>query len=239
MYTNYIFDIYGTLIDIQTDESSPLLWEKLAAFYSFKGALYTASELKEAYEHKVSLERAKITNTLYPDFPLEPVFKSLYEDKGVTVSTDTVIDTAQFFRVLSTKYIKLYDGVITFLDELKKRGKKLYVLSNAQRVFTYYEMQLLGIVDYFDAIYFSADYGVCKPDSQFYNTLIKDLNLDIKKSIMIGNDFICDIKGAHEVGLDSLYMHSNLSPDIEGELLSTYTLMECDVAKMIPLCIEK
>ena len=49
MYTNYIFDLYGTLIDINTDEESTEFWYKLSLFYSFKGALYTAEELKESY----------------------------------------------------------------------------------------------------------------------------------------------------------------------------------------------
>lgn len=237
MYTNYIFDIYGTLIDIQTDESTPELWEKLSAFYAFKGAHYTADALKASYNEKVAFTRSQITNTKYPDFPLEPIFESLYTDKGVYVTSDIVTDTAQFFRVLSTKYIKLYDGVIEFLDALKAKNKKLYVLSNAQHVFTYYEMKLLGIANYFDDIYFSADYGICKPDPQFYHALLDTLDLDISQSIMIGNDYICDIHGAHQVGLDSLYMHSNLSPDIEGKLLSTYTIMDCDVYKMPTLCL--
>lgn len=42
MYSNYIFDLYGTLIDINTDESSNEFWYKLSLFYSFKGAIYIA-----------------------------------------------------------------------------------------------------------------------------------------------------------------------------------------------------
>ena len=57
-------------------------------------------------------------------------------------------------------------------------------------------MKMLGIEKYFDDILFSADYEICKPDINFYNTLIKKHNLDIKDSIMIGNDYICDIAGA-------------------------------------------
>ena len=29
-YDNYIFDLYGTLVDIHTDESDTAIWEKLA-----------------------------------------------------------------------------------------------------------------------------------------------------------------------------------------------------------------
>lgn len=235
MYTNYIFDLYGTLIDINTDEESTEFWYKLSLFYSFKGALYTAEELKESY---ITLDKShldNLTDTNYPDFPLENVFSKLYTNKNIIPSDELIIDTAHFFRTSSIKYIKLYDNVINLLELLKKKGKKIYLLSNAQRIFTLYEMRLLGIEKYFDDILFSADYKVCKPDENFYTTLINKHNLNIKNSIMIGNDYICDIEGASNVGLDSLYLHSNLSPEIKGKLKSTYSIMEMDISKIYEL----
>ena len=238
MYKNYIFDLYGTLVDINTDENKVELWEKLSLFYSLKGARYEAEELKNTYLEKVKNEIELIKDSKYPDFPLEKVFYSLYEDKGITASDEIVEDTAQFFRVLSINYIKLYDGVIELLEKLKAKGKKIYLLSNAQRVFTLFEMRMLGIEKYFDDILFSADYKVCKPDSKFYKILLDKHKLDIKESIMIGNDYICDIEGANNVGLDSLYLHSNLSPEIKGQLKSTYSIMEIDISKVAGLTIE-
>ena len=35
MYETCIFDLYGTLVDIRTDEEKPGLWEKLALFYAY------------------------------------------------------------------------------------------------------------------------------------------------------------------------------------------------------------
>lgn len=74
MYSNYIFDLYGTLIDINTDESSNEFWYKLSLFYSFKGAVYIAEELKTTYENMVKSKLQSYTNTKYPDTPLEPIF---------------------------------------------------------------------------------------------------------------------------------------------------------------------
>lgn len=238
MYTNYIFDLYGTLIDINTDEESMDFWYKLSLFYSFKGALYEAEELKEAYKNLVKLNLDNLHTSKYPDFPLENVFSKLYKNKNIILSKELITDTAHFFRISSIKYIKLYDTVIELLELLKKKGKKIYLLSNAQRIFTFYEMKLLGIEKYFDDILFSADYKMCKPDSKFYTTLINKHNLNIKNSIMIGNDPICDIEGASNVGLDSLYLHSNLSPEIKGKLKSTYNIMEFDIAKISELIIK-
>lgn len=39
-YKNYIFDLYGTLVDIHTDGEQELLWEKLALFYGYYDAVY-------------------------------------------------------------------------------------------------------------------------------------------------------------------------------------------------------
>lgn len=229
MYTNYIFDIYGTLIDIHTNESSSHLWKKMSAIYGFYGAHYTPQELKKGYVTKVKKAFDQPSCYTYPEIQIEDVFLELYTDKGISVSDDVVRMTGQFFRITSTKYIKLYDGVKEFLTELKEKGKKLYILSNAQRIFTAYELTLLGIDSFFDGIMLSSDEGCVKPDSAFYEKLLTKYNLDRTKSIMIGNDAICDIEGANGVSLDSLYLHTNLSPEIESELNSTYRMMEINI----------
>ena len=45
-YDNYIFDLYGTLADIHTEENDPLVWKKLALFYGYYDANYAPEELK-------------------------------------------------------------------------------------------------------------------------------------------------------------------------------------------------
>lgn len=41
--------MYGTLVDIHTDEEQELLWEKLALFYGYYDAVYEPEELKSAF----------------------------------------------------------------------------------------------------------------------------------------------------------------------------------------------
>lgn len=239
MYKNYIFDLYGTLVDIHTNENSKTLWDKLALFYSFNGAYYSGKELKAAYRRKVKETQLSINTTPYPDFPIENVFKALFEDKVVHASEESIKAAAQMFRILSIKYLNVYDGVLELLNLLKEKKKKIYLLSNAQRIFTLYEMKTLGIDKYFDGIYFSSDHYVCKPDGLFYNKLIKEFKLDIKSSIMIGNDFVADIEGADNARLDSLYIESNLSPEITRKLKSKYNVLDGDVNKIGELIIGK
>ena len=53
-YRTCIFDLYGTLVDIHTDENAPQVWEALAAHYSARGAVYRPKELRDAYFRAVA-----------------------------------------------------------------------------------------------------------------------------------------------------------------------------------------
>lgn len=242
MYKNYIFDLYGTLIDINTDEWCDDLWKKMAILYGYKGAHYTYDELKGEYLKLVSLEKVAVRKR-HPeynvvDIKIEKVFKKLFTQKGVKVTKAQVAFVAEAFRCYSTKYIKLYDGVIDLLDTLKAKGKKIYLLSNAQRYFTENELNMLGLTEYFDGICISSDEECSKPDSCYYKTLFDRYGLEKSESIMIGNDYVSDIGGAAHFGIDSLYIHQSISPDIEGELRSTYTVMDGDVYKIKKLTVK-
>ena len=49
MYDNYVFDLYGTLVDIWTEEEKASVWKKLALFYGYHKALYTPGELHDLW----------------------------------------------------------------------------------------------------------------------------------------------------------------------------------------------
>ena len=236
MYKNYIFDLYGTLIDIHTNEYSAYLWKKMQEFYSFQGAKYTALELKKEYERLCKEEDEKLVKQGhdYAEIKVEYVFQKLFKSKGVEVSIETAKLTAQFFRIISTKYIKLYDDTIEFLELLKKKNKKIYLLSNAQEVYTRLEMEHLDLVKYFDGIVFSSDESCRKPSKEFYNIVLDRYHLDKKESIMIGNDWISDIEGAKSVGLDSVYLHTNISPrdTIIEKVQATYIVKDGKLGKI-------
>ena len=77
------------------------------------------------------------------------------------------------FRALSTEYIRLYDGAKELLSSLRAQGRKLWLLSNTQAVFTRWELEHLGLRDCFDGVCLSSDYRVKKPDRRFFAILLK------------------------------------------------------------------
>ena len=213
-YTDLIFDLYGTLVDIHTEENAAV-WKRTSIYYGFYGAGYTAKELQAAFQASMAQRQANAGQSYecFPDLPCEESFAQLFRDKGVTENADTLgFQAAQLFRILSIDYIKPYNDAKDALKRLRKKGYRLWLLSNAQRAFTAYEPRYLQLDTLFDGIYISSDYGCRKPDQHFFRALLEDQGLNISKCLMIGNDRDTDIAGAKAIGLDTLYMQTNITP---------------------------
>ena len=220
MYKNYFFDLYGTLVDIRTDEQKPSLWRGLAEFYSLCGAYYTLEEIQERYfalcadETTVLAEACPELGKESVEIELRRVFRRLFEEKGITVSATRVEDTARLFRALSfCRPPQLMEGVKNTLEGLRRRGAHLYLLSNAQSCFTMPELRRLGLLDgVFDEIFLSSDFRVKKPAPAFFYAALAKAGLSGSEVLMVGNDPYADIRGADSVGMKSRYIHSWQSP---------------------------
>ena len=213
-YTDLIFDLYGTLVDIHTEENDTV-WEKTAFYFGFYGAHYTAAALKAAFRAELQKREAKEGQSYecFPDIPFEQIMAELFRAKDITENAEALgKNAAQLFRICSLDYVNLYPGVLDALETLRQQGFRLWLLSNAQRVFTEYELRHLGLGDQLDGIYISSDYRCRKPDVRFFNALIEEKKLNKDKCIMIGNDLLTDIGGAKAAGLATLYLHTNLTP---------------------------
>lgn len=241
-YENYIFDLYGTLVDIRTREDKPAAWAALARFYGYYGAAYTPAELRAAFA-RLTVDAETTPGTpdprrqnyeAWPEIELETVFRQLFRQKGAAAGRELAVHAGQFFRAMTTERLRLYDGVPDLLQTLRQKGGRVYLLSNAQQIFTAYELRALGLTPYFDAVYLSSACGCKKPDPRFFARLLTGQRLDPARSIMVGNDGRCDIEGARRAGLATLYVRSNLSPQ-EPWPRADLTLRAMDIPAMARL----
>lgn len=237
MYQNYVFDFYGTLADIRTDEEAPGLWEKMSEIYAALGAAYEPRELQYTFRSLEQEEKERLgTENGEPD--LTKVFALLYHGKNVSCDDSRARMTAITFRALSRQFLRVYDGVKELLGELRKRGKRIYLLSNAQTDFTRPEIEMLGLTHYFDGIVLSSEQGCKKPSPAFFRRLLEQYGLEPSESIMIGNDEAADIAGAQSVGMDTLYIHTEISPEGYGNVQATYRVMDGDFRKIAGLILK-
>lgn len=226
-YNNYVFDLYGTLVDVRSPEDNPRIWEKVSLFMGYYGAIYEPKELEEAYHLLVEGRESKMRESqgrtcsfeVSPEIEIVDVFTELYSLKGVRADETLAIHTGQFFRVETIERLQLYEGTKEMLEELRNRGKRIWLLSNAQRIFTIHELNYLDLERYFNGILISSDYQVKKPDRRFFHLLKEKFGVGKKGTLFIGNESVCDIEGARGIELDTYYVHSEISSAGDAKLL--------------------
>ena len=104
-------------------------------------------------------------------------------------------------------------------------------------MFAGWELERLGLAEYFDGIYLSSDYGVKKPDRRFFQALLRERNIAPETAVMVGNDGLCDVRGGRDAGMDTIYIRSNLSPD-EPTPEADYVLEQMEAGRDVILEIE-
>lgn len=123
----------------------------------------------------------------------------------------------------------LLDEVRETLVELHDKGIGMYILSNS--IFTGKATERLleefDILNYFNRIFASADYGIRKPHTRFFQTAVDEIQKDYpgvqKKDILyVGNDYHTDVEGAVEAGLETVWYNVANEPDVKG--ISNYNI---------------
>ena len=223
-YRNCIFDLYGTLVDIRTDEYSPSFWKNCAILFNDNGAVYDYRELKDAYFETIRQQEEERKQTGHHiEIDLYDVFAELYRKKDIRANRELIEKTAEEFRGLSLRRLRLYAGAKELLTALRKKGIGVYLLSNAQTLFTVKELKDLGIHDLFDAIFISSACGYKKPDPCFLKQLTGSFSLCIDECLLIGNDLHSDIQMANAAGMDSYYIRSRISSEEDPSIVPTYS----------------
>lgn len=240
MYKAVVFDLYGTLLDIHTDENSDNLWEKTAHFFKIQGADYEPDELRKLYSELVNKMMTKKSNrgVSHPDIDVLKVFKKIYKLKGIKASGGKLKETARFFRITSLDYVKPYPQAVELLEMIHSQKVKIILLSNAQEAFTLDELNATGIREYFQSLYISSNHKVAKPDPAFFQLMLSHEKLDAKDCLMIGNDHTTDIMGADAVGMDALYFHTNCSrQDVPDQIPAKWRVDSGKISDVINLLL--
>ena len=214
---NFIFDLYGTLVDIKTDEESNTIWQNIAAELCADAG--GARQIRQEY---VSLcDERNIGDGR--EINLLGVFEDLLSSHGK--DKRGAADLAVKFRELSTARLRLFDGVHQMLCDLRQSGAGVYLLSNAQSRFTLPELDKLGLTPLFDGILISSDAGFKKPSREIFELALNKFHLDASDSFYVGNDMRDDILGASSAGLRTVYIHTEQSGSYENlpALTPTFT----------------
>lgn len=206
---NFVFDLYGTLIDIHTDEWADETWEKFCAFLDKEGI--THPEIPAFRKDFFDLDkkyREASKEYEYPEIDILEVYKELFIKYGNSVP-ENLFDISYKFREASREYMRLFPGVDNFFNTLKRNGKKIFILSNAQASYTLPEIEYFKLDKMVDDFIISSDYGCMKPDIHFYDAIVTRNNLDKSRTVMFGDSKTNDYYGALNAGLHGCHIDGN------------------------------
>jgi putative hydrolase of the HAD superfamily len=203
-----IFDCYSTLIDIKTNEQKNEIFHYLSLYLQYYGAKVDAVKLKSALD----LERDRYMQSKeeqYPEVDLEVAFGNILRKEGLG-NPFLAESCCKLFRVLSRERFQLFPDSLPVLEEMKKNGYPIAVVSDAQKVFCLDEGEILGIRQFFKSILLSTHFGFRKPDPRFFEIACTMLNTPPDQAVYIGNDLQTDVKGAKQIGMQAILLDRRL-----------------------------
>lgn len=194
-----LFDLYGTLLDIQVDEDSAPLWRGLSGALAVSGDSVGPAELRRRFQTllKEEAERGR------EGFLMELVFQRLMASLGVREEIGRI---GRLFRELSLKELILRPYVVPLFEALHRSVSRIGIVSNTEAVLTRYDLDRFPILLTVDAIVLSSEVGVRKPDSRIFRLALERLHSGPESAVFIGNDWTADIAGAQQLGLTAIYI---------------------------------
>lgn len=118
------------------------------------------------------------------------------------------------------KHPDMMDDAYNLLEQVKPHYR-LGLITNGLKEVQRPRLRAAKIYDYFDVIVVSDEIGHAKPQKGYFDHLVKEMgNVDLSKTIVIGDSLNSDIQGAINYGIDCVWL--NPSEKSSGALDPTY-----------------
>jgi len=129
-------------------------------------------------------------------------------DLDISVDHDLVEEATQRFKSLHIELSTPYDGVNEVLDSLKTKTQMLGVLSNSFEGHAKIILKKLELSHYFSSVIDCGDVQAYKPMSSVFERVVQNLNVEISKSIYIGDEYYADMVGAKGVDMTTIWINN-------------------------------
>lgn len=214
---NFVFDLYGTLIDVKVDEQGAHTWKTWCKHLDKRGIKYPdyLKFRKDFFamdqRHRELMKEKR--NCQYPEIDIIEVYRELFASYGNAPLSDAELKEISYeFRVASREYIRLFPGVTEYLQKLAEMGKNVYILSNAQRSYTWPEIQMFGLDKLTKGQIISSDFGVMKPDKAIFEIMLRMFNIEREDTLMHGDSLTSDVEGAAAAEIQCIHLAGENHP---------------------------
>lgn len=116
----------------------------------------------------------------------------------------------------------LVHGANEVLEYLSK-NYTLHILTNGFDEIQFTKLEASGISGYFDKVITSGRVGYRKPQPEIFAYVLEAIGATKEECVMIGDNPVSDIEGAHKFGIDQVYFNTH---DKECPITPRYTIYE-------------
>jgi putative hydrolase of the HAD superfamily len=224
-----LFDVNGTLIDIETDEGQPKIYRTISWFLNYQGVILAPDTIRDHYFQAIEAQRTG-SRERYPEYDAVAIWRDLLQATGLNPETvpaeklrQLPVFLAELHRALSRKRLELYPDVREVVEELR-RHYALGVISDAQSAYAVPELRTAGLGECFATIIVSGDYGYRKPDPRLFAAALHALDVRPDQAIYVGNDMYCDIFGAQQAGLRTVFWPTQFGKKAYADVAPDYII---------------
>jgi len=225
-----LFDVNGTLIDIETDEGLEEIYRAIGHFLTYQGISLHRWEVRDLYFQILQQQRAGSAEEFAEWNALE-VWREFLRNTASDYTRSLPSEKqeqlplflAELYRGIARKRLRLYPQVQETLDQLRSHYR-LAVVSDAQRMYAIPELRAVGLLNYFNPIIISGDYGYRKPDPRLFQKALDALQVRPEQALFLGNDLYHDIFGAQQVGMKAIFLSSDQGDPPYQTISPDYTI---------------
>jgi putative hydrolase of the HAD superfamily len=168
----------------------------------------------KSFKEKLELEYG-ITPETTADFFTDEWFQCLAGDADLKKSVAPHLETwgwkkgvEQFVREWFTFEHNINEELIKYIQELRKKGIKVYVGTNQETYRTEYMLSIMGFAYTFDGMFSSAHLGAVKPAHEFFTKVYAGVGTGVAMNeVLVWDDLQSNVDAAREFGfLGELYI---------------------------------
>lgn len=207
-----LFDLDNTLLDFYTLKMSAID----AALFAMKNSGLKADmqtvrkELSELFKMH--------------GWEHQQIFQLLLEKIGES-SPRVLAAAIVAYRKEKAKHVQTYPQVVPTLNELRKRGHKLGIVTDADSLQGWIRLTELGLENMFDAVVTKDSSGIRKPNALPFQKALNQLKVKPEETLHVGDWPARDIAGAKALGLKTALAKYGMSEALKDEsIVPDYTL---------------
>ncbi|MFD1144770.1 YjjG family noncanonical pyrimidine nucleotidase [Larkinella insperata] len=213
MYKHLFFDLDHTLWDFERNST-----ESLCELYE----TFRLAEIGVASAEVFNQHFTVINRQLWSDFDnnrlthaeiRERRFRLVMDAIGVTDHSVCDDMNERYLQLLPRKP-HLMESAIEVLEHLKDRYV-LHIITNGFDEIQALKMASSGLTDYFQHIITNQKAAAKKPDPRIFQFALEAAGASLRESLMIGDNYEADVRGALNAGMDVVYYNLATLP-IEG-----------------------